>query len=120
MKTKHAWIALFCLCSSFCGCVTITVEGNKFYTSDYAVTSVDASFDNIWRVAVRQLENLGKITESKKEQGLIRAVVQEAAVKVEISKLSERTMHLRVSARRHLLPDEMLAESILSSIIRNL
>ncbi len=108
------------------GCTTAVIVGGATaasvvaITSDYVTTSIDIEFNQAWRVAKNQLAILGELDESEQKLGELEAVVDKAKVKVNISKLTEETVDIRVAARRELIPDVDLARSILANIIRNL
>ncbi len=107
------------------GCAPVLIGGAAVggaivVAQDFATTSVDAPFHHVWSVANDELRRLGEIEKSFRKLGEIKAKVEGASIKVTISKLTEKTVDIKVTARKNLLPDTDLAQSILTSIIRNL
>ncbi len=106
------------------GCAPILIGGAAIggavaVSQDFVTTSVDVSFQRAWSVANEELKRFGEVQKSFQKLGEIKAIVDGAQVKVKISKLTERTVDIRVSARKNLLPNLELAQTILASIIRN-
>ncbi|MFH1360860.1 MAG: DUF3568 family protein [Candidatus Omnitrophota bacterium] len=107
------------------GCATAVVVGGVTaasvvaVTSDYATTSIDTDFNHAWKVANAQLKKIGEVDENYQKLGEIKATVNDHDVKVTISKLTEKTIDIRVAARRNLIPNVNLARAIMANIIRN-
>ena len=112
-------------CLTLCGCIGLIVGGvaavgTYAITHDSVTTSVDTSFQHAQKIARQQLSKLGELDETNEKIGVIKAIVEDATVKVTISKLTDRTVDITVAARRSLAPDTELARAILSNILRNL
>ena len=125
MKRTAAFLFFIFLSAVAAGCAPIliggaAVAGAIVVAQDFATTSVDVPFHRAWRVANDELARLGEVEKSFRKLGEIRAKVENASIKVTVSKLTERTVDIKVTARRNLLPDTDLAQAILTSIIRNL
>lgn len=121
------FILLIFFVTSVCGCAAAIIGGAAAagagviaISKDFATTSVDTSFQRAWVAANDQLKKVGKVDKSFQKIGEIRATVEGSIVQVKISRLTERTVDIKVSARKNLLPNTQLAESILASIIRKL
>ena len=106
------------------GCAPVIIGGAAagviVIAQDFATTSVDTSFQNAWSVANKEMRRIGSVEKSFQKLGEIKATVEGSKVTVTISKLTEKTMDIKVTARKNLLPNTDLAQSILTSIIRNL
>src|SRR3989338_8914320 len=89
-------------------------------SQDFATTSLDVSFERAWKVSLAQLRKVGRVHDSLRKMGEIDATVEDSKVHVKISRLNEHTVDIKVSARKNLLPNTDLAQSILASIIRRL
>ncbi len=127
MRARICFIFLIAFAVASYGCTTTAVivggavaAGAIALTHDSATTSVDTSFNNAWKVANERLKKIGDVDESHHKLGEIRAKVNNADIKVRISRLTERTVDIKVSARRNFLPDLDLARSILANIMRHL
>jgi hypothetical protein len=107
------------------GCTTVLIGsaagvGAYAITQDSVTTSFDASFQKAWKVANVQLKKMGTVDDSFQKLGEIIATVDDSSVHVKISRLTEKTVDIRVSARKNMLPNVELAQLILASIIREL
>ena len=110
-------------CLSGCTAVVIggaAAAGAIVVAQDFATASVDTSFQKAWAAANDQLKKVGKVDKSFQKLGEIKATVEASSVHVKISRLTERTVDIKVSARKNLLPNTDLATAILTSILRRL
>ena len=87
-------------------------------SQDFATSSVDVSFERAWKVSLAQVRKVGQVDDSIRKMGEIDAMVEGSRVHVKISRLNTRTVDIKVSARKNLLPNTDLAQAILASIIR--
>ena len=120
---KFIIFSLFVFMNSSCAPVLIggaAVGGAVVIAQDFATTSIDASFQHVWSVANEELKKIGQVQKSFQKLGEIKATVEGSKVIVKISKLTEKTVDIKVSARKNLLPNTDLAQSILTAIIRHL
>src|SRR3989338_3508675 len=91
------------------GCAAAVIGGAAaagaiVVAQDFATSSVDSSYQKAWLAANEQLKKVGKIDRSFQKIGEIRATVEGSSVHVKISRLTERTVDIKVSARKNLLP----------------
>ena len=94
--------------------------GYVVVAQDFVTTSVDTSFQRAWNAANDEIRKLGSIEKSFQKLGEVKGTVQGAKVLVTVSKLTERTIDIKVTARKNLLPDTELAQAILAAILRKL
>ena len=125
IKQKILFAALLFLSLSMEGCAPILIGGAAaasaiVVSQDFATTSIDVSYRRAWSVANDELKRIGQVDRSFQKLGEINATVEGSRVKVKISRLTEKTVDIKVSARKNLLPNTELAQIILASIIRNL
>lgn len=118
-------IIVFIFVSMASGCAPILIGGAAIggaivIAQDSATTSVDMNFRHVWSVANAQMRKLGEVEKSFQKLGEIKGKVEGAHVTVKISRLTEKTVDITVTARKNLLPDTTLAQAILTSILRNL
>lgn len=118
-------IFFYVLMGALCGCAPILIGGAAVggaivVAQDFATTSVDVPFHRAWSVANDELRRLGEIEKAFRKLGEIKARVEGASIKVTISKLTEQTVDIKVTARKSLFPQPDLAQAILTSIMRNL
>lgn len=107
------------------GCAPVLIGGAAaagyiVVTQDYVTASVDASYARVWGACVDEIRRLGALEKSFRKLGEARGTIQGAAVRIKISKLTEKTVDIRVSARKNMLPNTELAQAILAAILRNL
>ncbi|HOW36172.1 MAG TPA: DUF3568 family protein [Candidatus Omnitrophota bacterium] len=124
-KYFFVYLSFVVLIFSMGGCVAALIGGAAVggaivVSQDFATTSIDTSFQRAWAVANDQLKKFGTIDKSFQKIGEIRATVEGSTVQIKISRLTDRTVDIKVSARKNMLPNTQLAESILASIIRKL
>lgn len=107
------------------GCAPILIGGAAavgviVVTRDFAQTTLDIEYADMWQIANEEIRNLGQLTGSSKWKGEIVGLVDGARVKVKIKKLTEKSVHIKVIAWRNVIPDTELSKQILSALVRNL
>lgn len=122
--------ALFFICGlifsiGVCGCTAVliggaTAAGVIAVSQDSATTSYDVSFQRAWKVASEQIKKLGEVDKSFQKLGELRGKIEGSNVTIKVSRLTEKTVDIKVTARKNLLPNPELAQAILASIIRRL
>ena len=122
---KFVFIILFHFFIAMSGCAPVliggaAVTGAIVVAQDFATTSIDVSYQRAWNVANDEIKKIGHIDKSFQKLGEIKATAEGSQVKVKISKLTEKTVDIKVTARKNLLPNTELAQAILAGIIRNL
>jgi len=125
MKTKSVFMALllsFCLFYSGCFYLFIGAVGavGGYAVSDDAIQGdTDKGFDKVWASALKVTDIMGSIETEDRQKGTIEATVDVSKVKVSVEQLTPKTVRMRVSARKHLLPNRKLAQKIYLKIIEN-
>ncbi len=106
------------------GCAAVLIGGAAVGTivvaQGFAVTTIDASYQDAWKASSDQMKAVGKITKTLEKLGEIKGMVEGHKVRIKITKLTERTLDIKVSAHKHLLPNTDLAQEILSGIMDRL
>jgi len=123
---RHSLIAVsLALSLTLSSCAPILIGGAAavgviVVTRDFAQTTLDIEYADMWQIANEEIRNLGQLTSSSKWKGEIVGFVDGARVKVKIKKLTEKSVHIKVIAWRNVIPDTELSKQILSALVRNL
>ncbi len=113
------------LIMSISGCVFM-VAGGAGALGGYAVSRDTIKghsgkpYRSIWGSALRVARIKGKITMENKDNGEIEFEVKPSRVWVKLTKLTDASTEIRVSARRYSLPNLGLAEEIFVKIMEEL
>lgn len=112
------------LCTLY-GCAPVLIGGAAaagyiVVTQDYAATSVDTSYSRAWATALDEVRRLGTLEKSFQKLGEVHGVVQDSKIRIWIFKLTEKTVDIKVAARKNMLPNTELAQGILAAIVRKL
>lgn len=108
---------------NICGCVPLIVGGAVGALGGYAVTrdtiqgESDKPFDLLWNSALTVAGYRGIIKEQDTVRGYIKMEVDSSLVWIKLIRLTQATARLRVSARKHHLPNITLAQDIFVKII---
>lgn len=117
-----ALLVSLCLFSSGCFYLVVGAVGavGGYAVSDDAIQGeTDKGIDKIWGSALKVTNILGTIETEDRQKGVIEAKVDTSKVKITVDQLTPKTSRMRVSARRHLLPNRKLAQKIYLKIIEN-
>ena len=110
----------------FSGCVLLLVgagvTGGIAISKDTIEGHFDKKIDPVWKVAREVLMQEGFIRLEDKPHGHIEAEVRKSEVKIEILQVSEKTVRIRVKARKghQLLPNPNLANELYNKIFYKL
>jgi hypothetical protein len=110
----------------FTGCAAVLigagVVGGMELSSDSAKTARDTSFDAAYSAAFRTIQDMGTITMENKYSGRIEAEVRDSKIKAQISRVSRKTVAIKITARKKntLLPNVNLAQEILNNVVQKL
>lgn len=102
---------------SIAGAAFLPAAAVGFLTADDSSDmDIHASPQQAYKVSLGVINEIGKIKKEDAEQGLIGAVVEGSDVTVKITPVDNKTVKLKVSARKFLLANEKLAGNILYQI----
>ena len=112
----------FCLISS--GCIflvagTVTALGGYDISQDTIQGETDKTFSLAWKNSLETLNHYGTVSTEDQQKGIIQAKIESSSVKVSIEELTVKTVRLRVSARKLLMPNIKLAQKIYVRIIEH-
>lgn len=104
------------------GCAVLLLGGGA--AGGYAISKdsiegvVDGRKDRIYKKALESVRSKGLVKTQNQELGEIEALVQESTVKVKIEQVTERSVKLRVSARKYKFPRIKIAQEVYTDIIK--
>jgi len=123
MKT---FVVASCCILLLAGCIPILI-GTAGVVTGYALSSDSASGDiktsyrNLWDVSLSQLHKLNaEIVQSDESQGTMKVRISDYAVTLKIRTITSDSQHLKVAARRLLLPKPQFAQKIFFTIVEAL
>ena len=127
--TRKNVLKFGCLLSGlflFSGCalflVGAGVGGGIAISKDTIEGHFDKKIDEVWKAARQVLMQEGFIRLEDKPHGQIEAEVRKSEIKIEALQVSEKTVRIRVKARKglKLLPDVDLANELYNKIFHKL
>lgn len=123
-KTKPVFfigMLICCLLSS--GCIFIIAGVGAF--GGYAISrdtiqgESDKNFDSMWSSSLKVLNILGNVDTEDRKKGVLEASIDSSKAKVIIEQLTPKTVRMRVSARKYMMPNITLAQKIYIKVIQN-
>lgn len=87
-----------------------------FAGKDHAEADFDVSWDRAYEIGIKQLQKAGKLRVENKQNGVIDANVNGAAVTLKLKKVTDNKTHIVVSARKFGLPQQEISAGILYRI----
>ena len=105
------------------GCAPLIVGGAVGALGGYAISKdtiaadTDKPYDLLWNSAVTLARYRGTVKEEDATRGYIQMEMESSLVWIRLIRLTRATTRLRVSARKHHLPNITLAQDILIKII---
>jgi hypothetical protein len=122
---KNVFVVLsisFCLFYSGCAYLfvgAIGAVGGYAISKDTIQGETDKSFDKVWNSALRVVNIMGTVATEVMQKGTVEAKIEGSEVKVIVDQLTPKTVRMRVSARKYLMPNIKLAQRIYIKIIEN-
>lgn len=119
-------ILLFCFTLAFSGCAafligTAGVLGGVAISEDTVQSDIDVGYDPLWNVVLNEIEKMGgEVILKNKPQGLIKTKVKSSRVSIKFEYLTEKTVRLKITARKNYLPNIKLAHEIAARILKKL
>ena len=124
---KKVWLAGSLLsCLLFSGCAIFLLGAGA--TGGYAISkdtieiALDKPLDKAWNASRDVIMHEGFIRLEDRNRGHIEAEVKKSQVEVDIQQITERTIRIRVKARKgyKLLPDAGLANELHNKILQKI
>ena len=107
------------------GCVfvvlgSVAAVGGYVISPDTVEGLTNKSEKAVWNSAVEILSIMGKVTEQYQEKGMAVAQISGATVTVTVYSMTEKTVKLRVKARKSFLPKIGMAQDVFTKIMNYL
>ncbi len=120
IKTAASIAIIFLLTLNGCAAVLIGAgaAGAIVVSKDEASTYIDGDMHSVWARSLEVLKEIGSISDTDKKAGVIKALVNDSKVICIIEEVTNKTVKLRVKARKNLLPNVDLAQSIATKILK--
>jgi hypothetical protein len=108
---------------SLCGCVPLIIGGAAGALGAYAVGKdtiqgdTDKLYDSLWYAAYDIAKLYGFIKQEDQARGYIALEKESSKIYIQLFRLTQATTRLKVSARKHHLPDLALAQDLFVRIM---
>lgn len=124
MNKKFSYLVLTALLTiNLTGCAPIIIGGALGAMGVIAVSrdtiqaDTDKAYDGIWEAAIRVTGARGTITKEDKSKGYIDMENKSMRVFIRMDRLTRSTVRIKVSARKHHLPNIEEAQDIFAKIM---
>ncbi|MDD3374321.1 MAG: hypothetical protein PHY73_01175 [Candidatus Omnitrophica bacterium] len=121
-QRKSLWVVLVLIFSLTAGGCVYAVVGGLGALGGYAISpdtvegDSELDYDTIWDSAVEIVGVMGLIQTKDYKLGTIKAIVNGAAVTIDIAQISSLEVRLRVKARKNMLPNIGIAQDVFVKI----
>lgn len=109
---------------SLCGCAALLVgvgaAGGYAISKDSITNHFDLSQAHVYGVSRKVVRDIGLITEEDERRGRLRADVEGATVTVTVTPVSDKTVKLKVKARKLFMPKLSVAENVYNRVLERL
>jgi hypothetical protein len=106
------------------GCAALLVgagaAGGYAVSRDSITNHFDLSQDHVYGVSRSVIKQIGLITVEDARHGRLQADVEGASITITITPVSEKTVKLKVKARKFLMPKFSVAEHVYNRILERL
>lgn len=122
-KTIFTVFAVSLLSINLAGCVPLIVGGAVGAVGGYAVSkdtiqgNSDIPYDSLWNAAIRVAQIRGKIRKEDMSAGTIQADMESSIVWIKLTRLTQVSTTVRVSARKYHFPNLSLVQDVYVKII---
>lgn len=123
MRSLFGFILLLCLVPYVCGCAPLIIGAAAGGLGAYAISKdtvqgdTDKGYDALWNSALNVSRAYGLIQAENPATGSIELGAKSSKVWIKLSRLTEATTRLKVSARKYHFPNMELAQDIFVKII---
>lgn len=120
IKARVLIASILLLTVNSCAAVLVGAgaAGAIVVSRDEVSTYIDSDLYSAWARALEVLGEMGAITDTDKKSGVIRALINDSKVVCIIEEVTNKTVKLRVKARKNLLPNIDLAHLIAAKILK--
>jgi len=126
MKRILHFVFLIVMLFNVAGCAALIVGGAVGVAGAYAISRdtlqgmVDGNFQDVWETSIEVVREFGEVSTLQKDRGLIIVKSNATFIKVRIVRITKAVVKLRVSARKHHLPNLTLAQEIYTRILNEI
>ena len=117
-------VPLVALCLQGCAALligTAGVIGGVAISEDTVQSDMDATFDQVWNNTLNEIEKMGGTVKLKEKfRGVIEARARSSNIRIELERITDKTIRIRVKARKNYLPNIKLAHELSARIIKKL
>jgi len=117
-------VAVLLLCANLSGCAAPFIIGGALgamgaiaVSKDTIQADTDKPYDSVWESAMRVTGARGTITKEDKSKGYIDMENKSLRVYIRISRLTRSTIRMKISARKHHMPNIEEAQDIFTKIM---
>lgn len=113
------------LCVALSGCAVVLVgagaAGGYAVGKDYIQGETDKDFDRVYNSAINIADIMGAVESkfSNPSLGKIKAKVEASSLDIDIERLTQKTVRLKVRSRKNLMPNIELAQKVYTKILQN-
>ncbi len=105
------------------GCIPLLIGGAAGALGGYAISSdtvqgeTDKPLESVWAAAAEVGNSRGVIKEQDEIRGYMNVEIDSSKVWIRVIKLTQATTRLKISARKHHLPNLRLAQDLFVKIV---
>jgi hypothetical protein len=96
------------------------VVATKFIGKDHVQNVVDVNFEDVYKVSLEVMEDMGQIAKDDPAGGVIKATIRGARVALALKRVNDDKTEITISARRFMFPQMEAAAGILYQIVDKL
>ena len=123
-QTRSWIIATLLLACITGGCAVLLlglgVAGGYAISKDTVRNDFEQSFGTVFRASVIVAQQQGLVTLEDEKRGRIEATIEESTVWIKVEQNTPKTVRLKVTARKNLLPNIDLAQKVYNKILERL
>lgn len=125
LKKTRVFAFSFLLLINASGCVFVAggvagAIGGYMVTRDTIGGEYRVHYEDAWKASVNACKALGKVSKEDYNEGIILAAVDKADIKVVIKEIVEKSVSIKVKARKGLFPQAGTAEKVFIKIAQKL
>lgn len=127
MRNKFAYAFIIpLLFLNVAGCAPLIIGGAIGAVGAYAVSKdtiqgdTDKPYDELWDSAVAAAQSKGTLKQEDKSTGFIELTGNSGHAWIKLIRLTRSTVRVRISARKHHLPNLELAQELYTKIIEGI
>ena len=123
MKNKFIFIVAILLIPLVCGCAALIIGAAAGGLGAYAISrdtvqgDTDKKYEALWESAVNVSKAYGIIQSENFDLGAIELGAQSSKVTIKLTRMTEATTRVKVSARKYCFPNMELAQDVFVKVI---